>query len=335
VTAEVSSADLAVVKPFGRVGFARRLRDQLSSRENTLLLVLVAFVLIVSVFQPRFIVWSNLVLILSNGSVLGVVAVGEFLVVITGAIDISVAAILVLGAVICAYSMQMGIPPAAAVLLGVLAGGVAGLVNGALVVIGGLSSVVVTLATMALINGLLNRLFSGFALDGGQQQLGWLWQPVFLQIPACVLVFCFAALAVGAFVRWSELARKLFAVGSSEATARVAGVRVGRIRMFTFVVSGILAALAGVLVAAEQPALQLGNIGTNYQFLAIAAVVLGGTDIFGGSGRVRGVFVGVVLIYAIYNAMVIVAIPAAWQDAVVGGLIILAVCVDTMRNRHR
>jgi len=149
------------------------------------------------------------------------------------------------------------------------------------------------------------------------------------------LPFAVLASLIGILARWSQLGRNIFAVGSNEGAARVAGVNIVRTRVLTFGIAAVMAGVAGVLVIAQEAMVQLGQAGSGFEFLAIGAVVLGGADIFGGSGRVRGAAVGVLLLYSVYNAMVLAGIPAAWQDSVVGLLILVAVVIDKNGARLR
>lgn len=305
----------------------------LLSRENTLLGVLIAFAAVATIAQPRFIEWSNIVLILQAATVLGVVAIGEFLVIVSGAIDISIGAIVAVSTLTLSVALRAGVPSFVAVVFSVLVAAAVGSVNGALVAVVRLPSVVVTLATLGVIRGLLALFFSSTVLNTAQGPLGWLWSPFLVSLPPAVFVFAGLALLCGALLRWTQFGHDIFAVGSNESAARVAGVGIRRTRVLTFAAAGLLAGVAGVLIGAQQAMVQLGQAGSGFEFLAIGAVVLGGADIFGGSGRVRGTVIGILLLYSVYNAMVLTGIPPAWQDSVVGALILISVIIDTHRNR--
>lgn len=308
-------------------------RRWLRSRDNSLIVVLVCFCLIVGALNPVFLSWSNVALILSAAAVLGLVALGEFLVIVTGAVDISVGAIVGISALTTGLVLDAGWPLALSVGAGLAAAALAGTLNGTLVALGGIPSVIVTLATLSLFRWGLQRFTGGDSTDAAQRQLSWLTTPGALKVPPSVLLLFAAAILLSVFVGRTQLGREIFAVGANEAAARASGVAVKRVRVIAFTLAGFFAGLGGI-VAASQLAYVSAQTGSGLEFLAIGAVVLGGTNLFGGSGRVRGVVTGALLLYAIYNAMVILGVPAAWQDAVAGALILVAVIFDTLGRRR-
>ncbi len=314
---------------------ARRSRPSLRlSRENTLVAVLIVFSLVVGAVRPTFLTWTNLSLILAASAVLGVVALGEFLVIVTGAIDISIGAIVGICAVTLSYCLQAGVPTAASVLLGLVVAAVAGAINGVLAGWVKIPSIVVTLATASLFLWVMQAFTGGNISSAAREALPWLTGRGPVGIPLSVLLFVGLAFFVPILVYRTRFGRDMYAVGDNEAASRVAGVVVVRVRILTFVVAALLAGVAGV-IAASQLAYVTATTGTGLVFLTIGAVVLGGTNLFGGSGRVRGVVTGVLLLYAIYNAMVLLRVPAAWQDAVAGLLILAAVIIDTLGRRPK
>lgn len=295
---------------------------------------MVAFALAFAMLKPQFLSADNVSLILVSATVLTVVALGQFLVIVSGAIDVSIGANVAVGAAVTAVSLQNGLPAILAVVGGVVASGLVGSANGLLVAVARLPAIVVTLAMLSFIRGALTLIFSGRPLLGGQENFSWLWDPVALGLPLATLLTAMGAVIMAIFVRGTEPGRRIFAVGGNEAAARSAGIQVRRTRIMTFTIAGAMAGIAGVLVLGRQTMPLLGSIGVSYEFLAIGAVVLGGTDIMGGAGRVVGVLAGTILLYAIANVMVLTGIPATWQDAVVGTLILVAVVID-VQGRHK
>ncbi len=296
---------------------------------------MVVFAIAFNLVQPQFLSSANVALILAAATVLTVVALGEFLVIVSGAIDVSIGANVAVGAGITAVCLANGLPAVAAVVVGVAASILVGAANGLLVTVARLPAIVVTLAMLSLIRGALAFIFSGKPLLGGQENFSWLWAPVVLGLPLATILTALGAVLVAVFVRWTEPGRRIFAVGGNEAAAASAGIQVRRTRIMTFMIAGATAGLAGVLVLGRTSMPQLGNIGVGYEFLAIGAIVLGGTNIMGGSGRVLGVVAGTVLLFAINNVMVLTGIPATWQNAVVGMVILVAVIIDVQGRRKQ
>jgi len=310
-----------------------RLRFRLS-RENTLVAVLIVFSILVGAVRPTFLTWTNVSLILAASAVLGVAALGEFLVIVTGAIDISIGAIVGISAVTLSYCLQAGVPTVVSVLLGLAAAVIAGAINGVLAGWVKIPSIVVTLATASIFLWVMQAFTGGHISSAARKSLPWLSERGAVGVPLSVLVFVGLAVLVSFLMYRTRFGRDMYAVGDNEAAARVAGVVVVRVRILTFVVAALLAGVAGV-IAASQLAYVTATTGTGLVFLTIGAVVLGGTNLFGGSGRVRGVVTGVLLLYAIYNAMVLLRVAAAWQDAVAGLLILVAVIIDTLGRRPK
>jgi ribose/xylose/arabinose/galactoside ABC-type transport system permease subunit len=304
------------------------------SRDNRLIVVLVVFSLVAGAVRPTFLTWTNLALILSAAAVLGVLALGEFLVIVTGAIDISIGVICGISALTLSYTLGVGFPPVLAILIALIAAMAAGAINGALVGWARIPSVVVTLATTSLFLWVMVTLTGGASSSAGHEHLGWLTSRGSVGVPLSVAVFFGCAILLSVFASRTQFGRQLYEVGANEAAARVAGVDVRRVRILTFVIAGGLAGVAGILLGA-QLAYVTALTGSGLVFLGIGAVVLGGTNLFGGSGLVRGVVTGVLLLYAIYNAMVLLRVPSAWQDAVAGALILVAVIFDTLGRRTK
>ena len=307
------------------------LRIWLGRRENTLLVFLVAFVCIVALFVPRYVVPENLALILYSSAVLGIVAIAETVVVLSGGIDISVGAILAISASLVGATIQAGIPPLLSITLGLASGAFLGLVNGSLVALVRIPPIIVTLATLTIFRGGIDIVMKGSSIPPPNEQLALLASGHLGPIHIQVFVFLVVAVAVAILLAQTRLGRMIYAVGDNEAAAEISGVNLSRVRLLVYVASGLLAALAGVVFAARAASINR-LAGFEMEFIAIGAVVVGGTNLFGGSGTIRGTVTGVILIFAIYNAMVIANIPATWQNAATGAIILAAVAVNVWKT---
>jgi ribose transport system permease protein len=304
------------------------------SRENMLLVFLIVFVLVVSCFAPRY-SWppDNLVLILYAVTVLGVVAVAETVVILSGGIDISVGAIVAGSGVLVAAAIRAGIPTPIAIVLGFALGTLLGAFNGALIAFLRIPPIIVTLATLYIYRGLLEILTGARLVPGRMKSLQFISSAEVLSVPMSVIIFLVAAVAVSVFLAHTRLGRMIYAYGGNQAAAEVAGVNVRNLQLFIYAACGFLCGLAGLMFTSRSAFLDR-NSEVGIEFIAIAAIVMGGTNIYGGAGKIRGTVIGSILIYAIYNAMVLARVSVTWQSAVVGALILAAVSLDAVLGRE-
>ena len=307
-------------------------RRWLGSRENTLLLSLAVFVLVVAYFAPRFVLRENLALILLAAAPLGIVAIAETIVILSGGIDISVGAILAISASLIGATIQAGMPAPLSIALGLVAGAFLGLINGSLVAFLRLPPIIVTLATLFIFRGGIDVVMEGTTFPQPTEQLSLLVSGSVGGVHMQVIVVLITAMAAALFLGHTRWGRMIYAVGDNASAAEISGVKLTRVRLLVYVASGFLSAIAGLVHATRSPIINR-TAGFGVEFIAIGAVVVGGTNLFGGSGTIRGTVTGVVLIYAIHNAMVIAHIPTEWQDAATGGLILVAVGVNVLWRR--
>jgi rhamnose transport system permease protein len=318
---------------------AHRLAGLLRSRETSILLVLALVVAAATVRTPPFLFsdngWRDLLL---TPSVLLVLAVGQAVVIITRNVDLSVGSILGLTAYLTGrlFVDAPEIPLLVVVAAAIAVGGLLGLVNGLLVALARVPALVITLGTLYIYRGVVltwagsDRVNAGdmprdFLALGTKQVLG---VPVLFLLAVAVLV------AVGYYLHSHRGGRELYAIGSDPAAAELYGISVRRRVLGAFVLSGALAGLAGVMFAARYGTVSSGA-GSGIELEAVAAVVIGGVAIFGGSGTVWGAALGAVLLVTINRALPILGIPDFWQRAVVGALILGAIVLDRVLANRR
>jgi ribose/xylose/arabinose/galactoside ABC-type transport system permease subunit len=274
----------------------------------------------------------NIMSLLSNSSVIAIAAVGATLVILTGQIDISIGSILVICVFTAGYLDQAGVPVLLIVPLTVLAGAALGAINGALAAYAGIPSIIVTLGTMTIYRSALLAALPLEYLGNFSQSfraLG-LARPLGLPLPVWVmLVSVLASAWVLANTRWG---RNLYAVGSNSAAAALAGVRVPRVQFQVLLLSG---AFTGLGAAFHGPRFSQinANEGMGFEFVVITAVVLGGINIFGGSGSVLGAFLGVLLLGLMKSSLIFVGLNADWERFFQGLFILVAVTIDIIRTR--
>lgn len=303
------------------------------TRELGIVLALALLVAYTAIDNPRFLSGQSIRDNLLNTAILAVMATGQAVVVITRNIDLSVGSVLGLSAFAVATMMSAnpGLPMIVAILAGLAVGAVAGLVNGVLVRFGKVPALVVTLGTLYICRGVTYSWAGGSQVNADELPRHFLTfaNDSLLGIPWLVLIALIVVGAASLMMRNYRVGRELYAMGSSPAAAELAGIKVARNLLGAFVLSGALAGLAGVLYAARFGTVDAAA-GTGYELNVVAAVVVGGVAVFGGSGSVWGAALGALLLTVIGSALAVLDINQFWQQAIVGALIILAICADRL-----
>jgi rhamnose transport system permease protein len=300
-------------------------------RELGVVLALVLLVLVTTARNRDFLSGQSIKDLLLGATVLVVLVVGQTVVIVTRNVDLSVGSVLGLAAVATGklFLTWQGAPLVLVVFAGIGLGAVCGAVNGSLIALARVPALVVTLGTLYVFRGL------DFSWVGGQQinaadmprsfiRLG---DRTVLGVPVLALVALVVLLAAGYYMRSYRSGRELYAIGSDPAAARLSGIPAGRRVFGAFVASGALAGLAGVLYAARFGTLD-ANAGNGLELQVVAAAVVGGVAIFGGSGTVWGAALGGLLLTTIGSALPVLRIDPFWQQAVVGALILFAIGLD-------
>jgi rhamnose transport system permease protein len=312
---------------------ATRLNRLLRLRELGIAVALVILVVITTVVQPRFLSAQSVRDILFGASIAGLLAIGQAVVIITRNIDLSVGSVLGLAAFGTARLLESnpGLPVVLGLLAGLALGAVCGLVNALIVRYGNVPSLVVTLGTLYVFRGVDYFWAQGDQVNAADLPAGFLGfgNGTVLGIPYLALLTVLVMLAVGYYLRSYRSGRELYALGSSPEAARLAGVKVGQRLLFAFLLSGALAGLGGALYAARFGTVDAAA-GTGFELTVIAAVVVGGVAVFGGSGSVYGAVLGALLLTTIGSSLAVLNINQFWQQAVVGALILLAIGVDRL-----
>ncbi|MGB3828765.1 MAG: ABC transporter permease [Ornithinimicrobium sp.] len=314
----------------------------LRSREMSILAVLLLVIGAATIRTPSFLFasasWRDLLL---TPFLLLLLAAGQAVVIITRNVDLSVGSVLGLTAYLTGrlFIDMPGIPVIAVIAAGVAVGAVLGLINGALVSYARVPALVITLGTLYIYRGVALTWAGSDRINASDLPDGFLdlgTRTVFT-IPVLTLISLLVVAAVGYHLHQHRSGRELYAIGSDPEAAVLYGLPVRRRILTAFVLSGALAGLAGVLYAARYGTVSSGA-GSGMELEAVAAVVIGGVAIFGGSGTVWGAAIGAVLLVTINRALPILGIPDFWQRAVVGALIIGAIVLDRVlatRNARR
>ena len=315
-----------------RSGAGTRLaRRVLVVRELGILLALALLIGVTAAVNPRFLSAQSVKDLLLGSTILATLAVGQAIVVITRNVDLSVGSMV--GLVAFATGKLFLAAPHAPVLLAVLAGvalgAACGAVNGGLIAAARVPALVVTLGTLYVFRGVDFWWAHGQQINAADMPAGFLrlGTATVLGVPVLALVALVVLVVTGLYLRSYRSGRELYAIGSQPDAARLAGIPVGRRVFLAFVANGALAGLAGVLYAARFGTID-ANAGTGLELQVIAAAVVGGVAIFGGSGSVWGAALGALLLTTITSSLATLRINPFWQQAVVGALILAAIGLD-------
>ncbi len=329
---EISTSEAMLVEPSALSPARRALNICLRSRELSIFLVLVAVVVVATVKNDNFLFssdgWRNFML---NPSILLLLAVGQAVVIITRNVDLSVGSVMALTAYLTGrlFIDQPGLPMIVVVVLCVLAGAALGLVNGALVAYFKVPALVITLGTLYIYRGLMLSWAGSDRINAGDLPREFLafGTKTVLTLPVLTIVAAIVLAAVGYYLYTARGGRELYAIGSDPEAAVLYGLNVRYRILAAFALSGALAGLAGVFYTARYGTVS-SSVGLGIELQAVAAVVIGGVAIFGGSGTVWGAAIGAFLLVTINRALPSLGIEDFWQRAVIGALILNAIVLD-------
>jgi ribose transport system permease protein len=291
-----------------------------------------------SFVSNRFLTYTNLLNVLEQSAFLMIVAFGMTFVLTIGGIDLSVGSIVGISGGMTAFMLQNDVNIIIAILAGLLLGGVIGIINGLLITKLRITPFIATLAMMVILRGTLyvwtqSMPFSDF-MQGGFDFLGQ-GRILGVQFPVIVAVVLFA-LFLFLYLRM-RFGRHIQALGSSEESVRVSGINANKLHIKVYALSGVIAALAGILLASHLT--YVGpDMGTNYELMAIASVIIGGTSLAGGEGSLTGTALGVIMLFLIENILNLLNVDPSWETLVIGVIILVAVSVNfwvgLFRGKH-
>jgi ribose transport system permease protein len=306
-------------------------------------IALIIICVVMSYLQPAsFATTDNFFNITRNFSFIGIMALGMTAVIATGGIDLSVGSIMGLTAVASGLTLEAGYPAWAAVVVGLAAGGLTGLVNGLIIAYAGISPFVTTLGMLAIARSAAvvlsgNRMLYNFgpggpafkALGSGAVSLGPTLQ---LSYPLLFLIALTVLLAI--VYKMTSWGRHVLAIGGNEHAALLTGVSVNRIKVEVYVVSGLAASFAAILAVGWEGS-AINALGATYELLAISAAVIGGANLMGGEASAYGAFIGAALIFVIRNSLLMAGVDSNWQGTFVGLFLIGAVYLGKIRGAKR
>lgn len=299
--------------------------------EQKSLIALIFLIVVVSFLNPNFFTVDNILNILRQTSVNAIIAVGMTLVILTAGIDLSVGSVLALCGAFAASLVAMEVPVLIAVPTALLAGATLGAISGIIIAKGKVQAFIATLVTMTLLRGVTMVYTDGRPISTGftdtADAFAWFGTGYALGIPVPVWLMVIVFAAAWYLLNHTRFGRYVYALGGNESATRLSGIDVDKVKIGVYAICGLLAALAGIIVTSRLSSAQ-PTAGMGYELDAIAAVVLGGTSLMGGKGRIMGTLIGALIIGFLNNALNLLDVSSYYQMIAKATVILLAVMVD-------
>ena len=309
------------------------LKIVLSKNEIGTLVPLIVICIVIGAVNINFFAIDNLLDILRTKSFAFIVAVPLTYLLIAADLDLSIGAVTGLGGVVTAFAIKGGLPVFAAIILGILSGTLVGVIKALIIVIGRLPSFIVTLGLQYVVNGFISITTQGMPISGFPSSFKFLGQSkIFSSIHLTVIIAFLIGAIFHIILMKTKYGRSVFAVGGNRETAYLAGIPVKKRQIGIHVMVSTFAAFAGVLMASRFASAQ-PNAGAGTELTIMAAVIIGGTSMFGGSGSILGTTIGCILLSVINNGLILMRIPSFWQNLIYGLILLVSIALDKYRQR--
>lgn len=331
----MAKAEITVEHDKARPGVESQLERLLAMPEVGVLIPLVGFIILFTLIKPSFLSPDNIATMFRTMSFVGIIALGQTFLMISGAFDLSVGSTAGLAAIVCSYAMViLHLPIPVAILVGLGSGALVGLANSFSVLRLHVPPFIATLGMLYIAKGitfLISKGYTIYPLPDAVNQFGTA-EP--FNTSWSFIIFILLAIIAAFVLNRTTYGRMLYAVGGNAEVARLAGINPSLIQLSGFVLTGTFAALAGILLMAR---LVTGNptIGLGWELNVIAAVVIGGVSLFGGAGTIPGTVIGLLIIQVVTNGLVVINIDPYWQTVAIGVIIIAAVTIDILRRQRK
>lgn len=306
--------------------------------KNKPLIVLLVSSVVVALINPRFLTWGNILTVLRQTSINAVIATGMTFAILIGGIDLSVGSILGFCGAIAAVMISSGINVFMVLIATLVLGTIIGFLNGTLITAGRLQPFIATLGTVTFLRGIILVFTQGKPISTGStnasEAFGEIGTGFLGPIPIPVYIMIFVFLIAYYILNHTRIGRYIYATGSNEEATMYSGINTNKVKLFVYSVSGMMAALAGILITARLGSAQ-PTAGVGYELDAIAAVVLGGTSMAGGLGTIAGTAIGALIIGVLNNALNLMQVSSYYQDVAKGVVILIAVLLDRKQKLSR
>lgn len=324
-------------KPSGPRPVHRRVLDTIGVQNLSLLVALGALVAIIGAQNSDFFLVSNIETIGTTVSVVGILAVVQTVVMLIGGLDISVGSAAGLASVVSAMVFTSQASAALGILAALVVGVLAGLFNGLVIIYGRVNAVIATLATYAGYRGLANLISDGRAqgYTGTDSTFIFIARGTVAGIPVLIWILVIFALAAHLLLRYTDIGRNLYAMGGNATAARLAGININRYVIACYVMAGITAAIAGIMLTARTGSGQPTSGSQGLELQSITAAALGGVSLRGGKGAIPGTILAVLLLGVLQNGLTILNVNSFWQDIAQGFLLVIAVILQQRRRGTR
>lgn len=311
------------------------IRLKMSRETSQLLSVLSGLILLSLIFgfmSDKFFSVDNLLTVALQSAIIAIIAIGQTYVIITTGIDLSIGSNIALAGIVAAILMTSGVAVPIAVIGGLLSGCLVGLINGLIVVYGNIPPFIVTLGTMSIVRGVSLVITKGIPVTDLPEAFTIIGTGSIASIPIPAAIMFVLVAIFGFVLAKTKLGRYTYAIGSNFEAARLSGINTKRTLISIYIISGFLAACAGLILAARVVSAQ-PTAGTGYELDAVAASVIGGASLLGGEGMILGTFIGALVIGVLRNGLNLINVSAFWQQIVIGAVIIAAVYIDRVKRK--
>ncbi|MBK8049559.1 MAG: ABC transporter permease [Anaerolineales bacterium] len=311
-------------------------------RKYAIVFILIFMLIALSILSPAFLKPGNLLNIIRQISVMGLIAIGVTMVIITGGIDLSSGSVLALAAVVASSLAQrldwqgakfpgLEVPVLVPVLAALAVGALCGTVNGSLIAKFKIPPFIATLGMMTVARGFA-LIYSDRPISSLTDPYNFIGQGAVLGIPLPIIILLVVALGAHILLNKTRFGRYIYALGGNEQAARISGINISRVKIGVYALAGTLAGLSGLVLSSRISSGQPG-LGLGYELDAIASAVIGGTSLSGGIGTIWGTIVGALIIGVLNNGLDLLNVSAYWQTIVKGSIIVIAVIIDERKNR--
>ena len=317
-----------------KVGVRSIFKSIIEIKEVGVIFPIVFSVFIFGIINPDFYSFDNVINIFRNSSFTFITAIGMTYLLITGAFDLSVGSQMACGGLFAGLLMQAGIPTWIAIIVGILSGVVFGFINGYIIEFIKIPPMIATMSTMMIFRGIVYVVLKGEPLYPLPADFAAIGQGAVFNIPYIIIITVVLGIVAELVLRYTVFGRMIYAAGGNAESARLSGIPVRRVKFIIYILIGSLATFTGVLYASRFGSVQ-SAIGTGSEMVIIAAAIIGGTSIAGGSGTIVGTLLGSIFMNMITNGMTLAKVSPYYQNIVIGVIIILAVSLDQLRIKFK